>query len=151
MLDLFNVGFVGAAGAGSGEWDYDDDFSTDKGWTTAATGNQIDTANSQLDFQLTRTNVFQGLYIATNDADVFGANFSDTAYIIRFHALNYSSINTTYSYNPFLTAQKNGGYDSESSSDEALSSWCMPTPTYTDRFGSMTNENGTRTNDTERN
>ena len=142
-MDLMNVGFVGVAG-GAGGWDYEDDFSTDKGWTATGTGNQIDTANSQLDFNLPRGNAFRGLYIPTTDTDVFGANFSDTAYIIRFHALNYSTLNTTYGYSPLLQAQRDGGDHSEAV-DDALSAWCLPSTQYTHRFGAMANDEGTRT------
>tara|TARA_R110000824_G_scaffold337545_1_gene524148 strand:+ start:1578 stop:2330 length:753 start_codon:yes stop_codon:yes gene_type:complete len=141
-MDLMNVGFVGNIGGGSIGWDYDDDFSTNKGWTVSGSGNQIDTANSQLDFNLTRSPSFQGAYIPTNDADVFGENFSDTSYIMRFHAMNYSSINTTYAYNPIMQARTTGNSTSESS-DDALSAWCYPTPQYTNQFSATANDNGT--------
>jgi hypothetical protein len=141
-MDIMNVGFVGAAGGGG--WDYDDDFSTDKGWTSVGTGNQIDTGNSTLDFQTTRGNTFLGSYIPTNDADVFGANFSDTAFIIRFHALNYSSLNSSYGYSPFLQAQRDGGDGSEDN-DDTLSAWCLVSTQYTHRFGAMANDNAART------
>lgn len=141
-MDLMSIGFVGNVGTSHG-WDYEDDFSTDKGWTVSGTGNQIDTTNSQLDFNLPRGNAFRGLYIPTTDSDVFGANFSDTAYIIRFHALNYSTISSTYGYSPVLQAQRDGGDHSEAG-DDALTSWCLTYTSGTHRFGVMSNDDGTR-------
>ena len=132
---------------GSG-WDFEDGFSTNMGWTTAGTGNQIDTGNSKLAFRLSRGTSFRGLYIPTNDADVFGDNFSDTAYIIRFHALNFSTTATTYGYSPLLQAQRDGGDHSEAT-DDALSSWCLVSPQYTNKFGCMANNEATRTNSLE--
>ena len=144
-MDLMSIGFVGNVGT-SRNWDYDDDFSSNLGWTHVSTGNSI--SGNKLNFRLTRQPTFNGSYIPTNDADVFGANFSDTAFIIRFHAMNYSTISGTYGYSPILQAQRDGGDHSEAS-DDALTAWCLTYTSGTHRFGAMTNDDATRTNNIE--
>ena len=63
---------------------------------------------------------------------------------MRFHAVNYSTLNTTYGYSPFLQATR-GGNDHSEANDDTLSAWCLPSVQYTNRFGAMANDSGTRT------
>ena len=87
MLDLFNVGFVGAAGAGSGEWDVDDEF-------TYASQGDFDTAYptsapAVLRGNPTNDTIYWNFSGATSSNqqflthDLMGATIDDTAWVLR--------------------------------------------------------------------
>ncbi len=114
MLGNMNTG----AYRGGSAFDYEDDFSSDKGWTFTGSGNSI--SGGKLNFDLERKASHEGSWIATGDADVFGVGqqFSDTVWEMRWHGVNYSTIDAANNQlSPYLSATDNGGIDVESSND----------------------------------
>ena len=95
-------------------WDFDDDFDTDLGWTHTGTGNDVDTGNSQLDWDLERKASHEGSYLDTST--MFGGNFSDTAWICRWWAVNFSTVADNTSA-PYLACLDTAGADMEDSID----------------------------------
>ena len=72
-------------------WQYDDEFTTDVGWTHESGGNDIDTVNGELDFNLLRGQA-RGSSIPTTDEDVINATVSDTAFVFDIYGVSVSSI-----------------------------------------------------------
>jgi len=57
-LEIYNVGFLGSTSVSSGEWNFDDDFSTNKGWSFSdpSSTNKVDTSAQLLHVDTTTSN-----------------------------------------------------------------------------------------------
>ena len=87
-FDVGHVGVLGNLGGGSA-WDWEDDFSTDKGWDDSAVGSNFVhdfTTDNSIEYHFER-NGGPDTYILKDlqDADALnGSNLSDTAWVWRF-------------------------------------------------------------------
>ena len=108
-FDVGHVGVLGNLGGGSA-WDWEDDFSTDKGWVEVGTQFTIDLANDdRLEYALKRDGSEHEAYV-----DALGATISDTAFVFQYHRV-FTGNSSPDSYNKttvFGLSSVTGGYAS---------------------------------------